>query len=149
MNPNGNPMPAASRARFRGPDQLLTRKIVVPPETLPGTIRITIGGALAVSHDEERDVPQLPRDLDQLIRLINQLRRNDRIYILASREDSGVLLDGNRMPNLPPSVARVLTHPRGAGNVTFLRRRNIVEEVVSTDYAVEGSVRVQLEVVTP
>ncbi len=134
---------------YRGPDQLLTREIVVPPQTLPGTISITIGGALAVSHDEERDVPQLPRDLDQLIWLINQLRRNDRIYILASREDSGVLLGGNRMPNLPPSVARVLTRPRGAGNVTIIPRRSILEEVVLTDYAVEGSVRIELEVVAP
>ncbi len=134
---------------YRGPDRLLTREIVVPPETLPGTISITIGSALAVRHDEEHDVPQLPRDLDQLIRLINQLRHNDRIYILASGEDSGVLLGGNRMPNLPPSVARVLTRPRGAGNVTSIPRRVIFEEVIATDYAVEGSVRVQLEVMAP
>ena len=84
-----------------------------------------------------------------MIRLINQLRRNDRIHILASREDSGVLLGGNRMPNLPPSVARVLTRPGGAGNVTYIQRRSIVEEVIPTDYTVEGSVRVQLEVVAP
>jgi hypothetical protein len=134
---------------YRGPDQLLTREIVVPPETLPGSISITIGSALAVSHDEEHDVPQLPRDLDQLIWLINQLRRNDRIYVLASREDSGILLGGNRMPNLPPSVARVLTRPPGAGNVTIIPRRSILEEVILTDYAVEGFVRVQLEVVAP
>ena len=134
---------------YRGPDQLLTREIVVPPETLPGSISITIGSALAVSHDEEHDAPQLPRDLDQLIWLINQLRRNDRIYVLASREDSGMLLGGNRMPNLPPSVARVLTRPPGAGNVTIIPRRSILEEVILTDYAVEGFVRVQLEVVAP
>jgi hypothetical protein len=81
-----------------------------------------------------------------LIWLINQLRRNDRIYILASRDDSGVLVGGDRMPNLPPSVARVLTRPRSKGNVTIIPRRNVLEEVLPTDYAVEGYARIHLEV---
>jgi hypothetical protein len=131
---------------YRGPDQLLTREIVVPAETPAGPLTVSIGGALAVSRDEDFDAPVLPRDLDQLIWLINQLRRNDRIYILASRDDSGVLVGGDRMPNLPPSVARVLTRPRSKGNVTIIPRRNVLEEVLPTDYAVEGYARIHLEV---
>lgn len=134
---------------YRGPDQLLTRKLVVPPETPPGTITVAIGGALAVSHDEEREADRLPRDLEQLIWMINQLRRNDRIYVRATRDDSGVLLGADRLPNLPASVARMLTRPRGVGNVTYLRRRSILEEVLATDYAVEGFVGMELEVLAP
>jgi hypothetical protein len=131
---------------YRGPDRSLTREILVPPETPPGPLTVSIGGALAVSREEEFDGTLLPRDLDQLIWLINQLRRNDRIYILGSREDSGVLVGGDRMPNLPPSVARVLTRPRSEGHVTPIPRRSVFEEVVPTDYAVEGYTRIQLEV---
>ena len=43
----------------------------------------------------------------------------------------------------------MLTRPRGAGNVTPVPRRSIVEEVVFTDYVIEGSVRVRLEVEAP
>jgi hypothetical protein len=131
---------------YRGSDQLLTREILVPAETPAGALTVSIGGALAVSRDEDFDAPVLPRDLDQLIWLINQLRRNDRIYILASRDDSGVLVGGDRMPNLPPSVARVLTRPRSKGNVTIIPRRSVLEEVLPTDYAVEGYARIHLEV---
>jgi hypothetical protein len=131
---------------YRGPDRLLTREILVPAETPAGALTVSIGGALAVSRDEDFDVPVLPRDLDQLIWLINRLRRNDRIYILASRDDSGVLVGGDRMPNLPPSVARVLTRPRSKGNVTIIPRRSVLEEVLPTDYAVEGFARIHLEV---
>lgn len=131
---------------YRGPDQLLTQEILVPAETPAGALTVSIGGALAVSRDEDFDAPVLPRDLDQLIWLINQLRRNDRIYILASRDDSGVLVGGDRMPNLPPSVARVLTRPRSKGNVTIIPRRSVLEEVLPTDYAVEGYARIHLEV---
>jgi hypothetical protein len=131
---------------YRGPDRLVTREIVVPPETPAGPLTVSIGGALAVSRDEDFDPPVLPRDLDQLIWLINQLRRNDRIYILASRADSGVLVGGDRMPNLPPSVARVLTRPRSKGHVTTIPQRSVLEEVVRADYAVEGYARIHLEV---
>lgn len=131
---------------YRGPEQLLEREIVVPPETPPGKITVTIGGALAVTRDLDDEGPVLPRDLDQLIWLINQLRRNDRVYILASREDNGVLLGGARMPGLPPSVARVLSRPRSSGNFARIPVRNILEEVVLTDYAIEGSVTIGLEV---
>jgi hypothetical protein len=131
---------------YRGPDRLLTREIVVPAETPPGPLSVSIGGALAVSRSEEFDGQVLPRDLDQLIWLVNRLRRNDRIHILATREDSGVLVGGDRMPNLPPSVARVLTRPRSTGNVTAIPHRAVLEEVVPTDYSIEGHTRIRLEV---
>jgi hypothetical protein len=91
----------------------------------------------------------LPRDLEQLIALINQLRRNDRIYIAATREDTGAVLHGERLPNLPPSVATVLARPRSRGNVVQVTRRSVFEEVIETDFAVEGSARIELEIEGP
>jgi hypothetical protein len=134
---------------YRGRDQLFTRKIRIPEETPPGTLTLQVGGAVAVSREEDHYEPVLPRDLDQLIRLINQLRRNDRLYIVATREDSGVLLEGSRLPNLPPSVANVLSRPKSRGNFVVVRRRSVLEEVVETKYAVEGSARIELEVEAP
>ena len=74
------------------------------------------------------------------------MRRNDQIYILATRDDTGVLVGGDLMPNLPPSVARVLTRPRSTGNVMTVPRRVVLEEVMPTEYSVEGHTRIRLEV---
>ena len=134
---------------YRGRDQVFTRTIRIPKETPSGTLTLQVGGAVAVSREEDHYEPVLPRDLDQLIRLINQLRRNDRIYIVATREDSGVLLEGSRLPNLPPSVANVLSRPKSRGNFIVVRRRSVLEEIVETEYAVEGSARIELEVEAP
>lgn len=131
---------------FRGPEKVYTAKIRIPEETPAGTLSLYVGGALAVSRAEESFEPVLPRDLDQLIDLINQLRRNDRIYIAATREDSGVLLEGTRLPNLPPSVANVLSRPRSRGSVVAVPRRSVLEELIETEFAVEGSARIELEV---
>ena len=93
--------------------------------------------------------PILPRDLSQFIWLINHLRRNDRVYIMASSLDDGVFMDGSRLPNLPPSVASVLARPRSRGNFAVIPNRAILEVELLTDYAVEGLSRIQLEVEAP
>ncbi len=129
---------------YRGSDRVLTRTVLIPPETPAGPLTIAIGGALAIARGQRQDEPVAPRDLDQLIWLINQLRRNDRIYIIGTQKDTGILIGGARMPNLPPSVARVLTRPKTRGNFSYVRERGILEEAVLTDYAVEGSASVEL-----
>ncbi len=134
---------------FRGDDIVLTRRIHLPAETPPGPLLVSFGDAAAVARADDGDAPLLPRELSQLISLINRVPRNDRVYILASRDDAGVFLGGRRMPNLPPSVHAVLARPRSRGNFAVIPHRNILEEQIPVDYAVEGFARVQLEVEAP
>jgi hypothetical protein len=71
------------------------------------------------------------------------------VYIAVTREDAGVLIDGARLPNLPPSVASVLSRPTSRGLFTEVPWRSLLEEVVSTDFVVEGASRIELVVETP
>ena len=64
-------------------------------------------------------------------------------------DDTGVLLQGARLPNLPPSAATLLTQPKSKGNVVVIPRRTVLEESVLTDFAVEGKAEVEIEVVAP
>jgi hypothetical protein len=134
---------------FRGPDLLLNREIVIPPETAAGRLTVRVGSALAVGRAEGRDQDVFPKDLDQLIWLNNNLRRNDRIYIVASRDDTGVFLEGARLPNLPPSVTSILGRPRSVGNFAMALERGILEEEIRTEFEVEGLTTIQLEVEAP
>jgi len=146
----GEPVELAVALRpHRGPERTLRTELLVPPDTVPGPIQLTIGAALAVTRELEGEETPPPRDLDQLIRLVNQLRRNDRVYVVGRGPDHGVLLRGSRLPNLPPSAATVLTRPWSAGPRALLSERTIVEQALATDYAVEGAVQLALEVVAP
>jgi hypothetical protein len=133
-------------APYRGPEQIYTRKIEIPEDTPAGPLTLQVGGAVAVDREDARREPVMPRDLEQLVGLINQLRRNYRVYIAANREDAGVLLEGSRLPNLPPSVTHVLTRPETHGNVTLVRQRTVLEESIETPFAVEGAARIELDV---
>jgi hypothetical protein len=131
---------------YRGPDEVFERELTIPASTPPGRLTLHVGGAASTSRAESTDEPVLPQDLSQMVRLINQLRRNSRVYILATREDSGVTLSGNRLPNLPPSVASVLSRPAQRGNLSVVPRRSVLEEAIETGYAIEGSATLVLEV---
>jgi hypothetical protein len=131
---------------FRGPEQTLTQEIPIPAETAPGRLLLHVGNGLEVMDAEGMDDTVRPKDLDQLIQLINSIRRNDRVHLVALAEDSGAFLRGARLPNLPPSVASVLTRPRGSAGETRLRYRGVLQEEIPTGYAVEGMVRVPIEV---
>jgi hypothetical protein len=134
---------------YRGPDQTLTREIRIPEETTPGPLTLQVGNASSMSRTDDVDGPIFPRDLDQLVFLINRLRRNDRIYIIASRGDAGALLGGARLPNLPPSITTLLARPRSWGNYATMPQRGVLEEEIPADAAIEGFARVTLEVEAP
>jgi len=133
-------------APFRGPRRTLRTSIRIPDEQPAGKLTLLIAGAATVQRNEQADASVLPKDLDQLVRLINQLRRNDRLYIVASGADPGVFVEGVRMPNLPPSVAAVLSRPGGRGNGVRVMRRHLLEESLAVGDVVEGLARVELEV---
>lgn len=134
-------------APYRGAERTITRQIEIPEETAPGPLTLQIGDAAAINRVEDADGPIVPRNLEQLVTLVNRLRRNDRLYFVASRPDNGVFLGGARLSNLPPSITSILTRPRSSGNYTFVPERGVLEADVPVEGAVDGFVRITLDVV--
>jgi hypothetical protein len=124
---------------FRGPEVTREINITVPQEVPPGRIVLQVGDALNLSRtDADRSDDFVPRDLKQLIFLINHLRSNDRLYAILTRSDNGLLFQGERLPNLPPSVSQVMARPQTRGNYLKVLYRGIAEESIALGYAVEG-----------
>ena len=132
---------------YRGDERVVTRQIEIPEETPDGPLTLQFGGAAEMNRAEDTDGPIVPRSLEQLVTLINRLKRNDRLYVLASRGDNGLFLGGARLPNLPPAITSILTRPRSFGNFTFVPQRGVLEDDIAVDGAVDGFVRVSIEVV--
>jgi hypothetical protein len=146
VHPGENVRVSVTIRPFRGPQQTLVEEVPIPAETVPGRLLLHVGNGLEVMDAEGIDDPVRPRDLDQLIQLINSIRRNDRVHLVALAEDNGAFVGGARLPNLPPSAAGVFSRPRGSAGDTRLRYRSVLQEEIPTDYAVEGMARVGIEV---
>jgi hypothetical protein len=136
-------------APYRGAPQVLKREFEIPPETPPGRLQLFVGDAGNLSRAEGGDADVMPRDLAQLVKLINHLRRNDRVYVLGIREDAGIVVGGDRLPSLPPSALSLLLRPRSLGNFAVVQRRALLEEEIPAEFSVEGMARVQIEVEAP
>ena len=65
---------------------------------------------------------------------------------MLTRGDNGILFQGERLPNLPPSVAQVMVRPQTRSNYLRLWYRSVAEEAIETDYALQGYKLLSLEV---
>jgi hypothetical protein len=134
---------------FRGPEVTRQIDIKIPDEVLPGRLILQVGDGLTLSRVEdagEETDDFHPRDLSQLIWLINRLRSNDKVYAVLSRADNGILFQGQRLPNLPPSVAQVMVRPQTRGNYLRLWYRGVAEETIDTDYMLSGFKQLTVDV---
>jgi hypothetical protein len=131
---------------YRGP--ALTRQIgiTIPDEVQPGRLVLQVGDGVALARAESEDEDFYPRDLAQLIWLINHLRSNDTLYAVLTRSDNGILYQGERLPNLPPSIAQVMVRPQTRGNYLRLPYRGVAEESLPTGYMLTGYKLLTLDV---
>ncbi len=124
---------------FRGPEVTREMNVTIPAEVPPGRLLLQIGDATALARTDTDQVDDLvPRDLRQLIWLVNNLRRNDRLYAVLTRPDNGLIFQGERLPNLPPSMAQVMARPQTRGNYTRVWYRGVAEESIPLGFTVEG-----------
>jgi hypothetical protein len=134
---------------YRGDDILESVDVTVPPHIRSGSLRLMVADAETLSSVERREARQafVPKDMDQLIRAINSLRKNNRLYVRLSRTDaSGAIVAGEYLTSLPPSVMNVLQADDSSSGFIPLGTSTFWEHEVVTDYSVSGARILSLEV---
>ncbi|HEY7819600.1 MAG TPA: hypothetical protein VIG29_15375, partial [Vicinamibacteria bacterium] len=134
---------------YRGDEILESVDVEVPANVRPGTLRVMVADAETISSLERREARQgfVPKDLDQLVRAINSLRKNNRLYVRLSRTDaSGAIVAGEYLTALPPSVMGVLEADDSSSGITPVGSSTFWEHEVVTDFSVSGSRVLNLEV---
>jgi hypothetical protein len=84
-----------------------------------------------------------PRNLSQLIRLLGNLRKNNRIYFKIVAPRTGLFLKGEELPNLPPSFKNMFTSPRASTtSLTEISRSTLSEYQLPVPYVVKGALNI-------
>jgi SpoIVB peptidase S55 len=124
---------------YRGEIKSETVPIPIPANAPAGSYSVLVADGMALAQIEQREMRQVfePRDLDQLIRAINGLRRASHLYVRLLRPDEGAIVSGEYFQSLPPSVLSVLGGSAESG-VVPLRTAAVWEFDLPTDYAVSG-----------
>ncbi len=95
----------------------------------------------------ERNLYQMqefrPRNLEHLIRLLANLRKNNRIYFKIVAPKTGLFLKGEELPNLPPSFRNMFTSPRASTtSLTEINRSTLSEYQLPVPYVVKGALTI-------
>ena len=125
---------------YRGDEVLRTIPVDIPANAKGSlSILVTDGSSLAqIEQRETRGVSQV-QDLAQMIRVLNDTKKNNRIYVRLLSQDPGAVVNGEALPSLPPSVLSVLEGDRSGGSFSPLRNATLREWEVATDSAVSGT----------
>ncbi len=126
---------------YRGEE--ITRSVPVEiPANARGSVSIMVTDGSRLSQLEARDLQLQPlqtRDLPQMIRVLNQARKNNRLYVRLVSPDAGAVVKGEALSSLPPSVLAVMESDRNGGSFKPLGAALLGQWEIATDHAVSGS----------
>jgi len=120
-------------------------RYTIPPGTAPGILYFTVADGNQTSLAELRQIlAETPNSPEQLISTVNRVRPNDKTYVRVWRAESAYEVQGEELPDPPPSLALVLGSTQ---SVSQNKNSKIAEMVIdSGNRLVTGSKTVQLEV---
>ena len=135
---------------FRGDMDI--REVGLPaPHLPPGSeFQLVIADATSIHQIEMSHYRQqafVPRSLNQLIRILGNLRKNNRIYFKIIASKPGLFLRGEEMPNLPPTMKSMFSSPRAAASgPTELNKSTLREYQIEVPYVFKGAVIIPIKI---
>jgi hypothetical protein len=132
--------------------EALPQKIAVriPENVSSKVLQLVVGSGSAINALEGRLTPlaSQPRDVHQMVRALNQMRRNNRLYALLLTPEGSFRLAGDEFPSPPPSLLQTfLSDPAAAGRVTLSATSVIADfETAPTPYTIAGQQTLLLKV---
>jgi hypothetical protein len=135
---------------YRGPAHIEETTVRVPDQIARGTmlrVLVTDGDLLnRASKGFLFSGSSGPEGLDQLITLLNQERRNDRLYVGLFVPSPTIIWDDKELPNAPLSQINVIDGRPAPGTVQVLRESLASEASVQLSGPVTGVISLNLQI---
>lgn len=125
---------------YRGEETISTVPIEIPAN-VSGDLSLLVTDGRHLNALEQRDLRRSlqPQSVTQMLRALNETRRNNRIYIRLLSGTPGAVVNGEALTALPPSVLSVLEGDRNGGTFTPIRSATVGEWELPMDSAVTGA----------
>jgi hypothetical protein len=132
------PLKVLSRT-YGGADVLETVMVEIPPNA-SGRLQILVSDATQLTQRERQQgrAPGSAQTLDQMIQALNDVRRNNRLYVRLLQPTAGAVVNGEILSSLPLSVLAVLEGDRSGGGLVRLHEATLREWQIQTDFSISG-----------
>ncbi|MDZ7292322.1 MAG: hypothetical protein ONB44_17300 [candidate division KSB1 bacterium] len=114
---------------FQGPEKLFHQQLVIPNTAQGKFLTINVGGGDDLTQVEQRTMPGrfAAQNFRQLLALLQERRRNDFLYYQIRQPDQGLIIGGELLSSLPPSIYAVLQSQNLKGRSSFTREKVLSE----------------------
>jgi hypothetical protein len=125
---------------YRGAEKISTIPIEIPANAT-GQLTVMVTDGKQLNQIEQRELRRSvqPTSVAQMIKLLNQSHRNNRVYVRLLTGTPGAVVNGEALTSLPPSVLAVLEGDRSGGNFTPIRSAALGEWELTMDSAISGT----------
>ena len=119
------------------------------PSLKPGSIfYLLIADKDALGKFDAKNVrtSYFPTKLSSLIRIINNIRKNNRIYFKLMRPSQGLFIKGYEYSNLPSSIQNIFKYNSSSSDQTSMKLSTIGEYQLAVPSVVKGNKMFQLKI---
>ena len=147
----GEPIQLKVYFRTQNQENLMQEVTVQTPALPAGSeFQIIVGDAASMQQVERAQYhiqDLVPRSLSQLIRILGNLRKNNRIYFKIIAPKPGLFLKGEEMPNLPPTLKSMFASPRASASApTEITRSTLSEYQLPVPYVFRGGAVIPVKI---
>lgn len=123
--------------------------VKIPEDAPTGKLSLTVGDGNAMTALERRNlIDSNPTDLSALVRAMNNLPRNDRLYVKLYYADSGAIINNRELPSLPPSMMATLDSSRTTGSYLSLPIATVLDQALPpAQFLIGGQQTITVKVV--
>ena len=126
---------------YRGEE--ITKDVTIQiPANARGSVSVMVADGRRLSQWESRELQVQPlqaHGLPQMIRVLNNARKNNRLYVRLVTRDDGAVVKGESLAALPESVLAVMESDRNGGSFRPLQNALVGEWEITPGLAVTGS----------
>jgi len=131
---------------YQSEARVIRLKVKLPDLLTPGPMRVVVSDGATVDRLTMRPGAQHAVGLADAVAELNRMHENDRVYVTLLNHAAQAVLEGDTLPTVPLSMANVL-EPLKAEQRMQLTGESVVEAgSVATDYAVNGSMVLNLQI---
>jgi hypothetical protein len=125
---------------YRGAEKISTIPIEIPANA-SGQLTVMVTDGRQLNQIEQRELRRSvqPTSVAQMIKVLNQTHRNNRVYVRLLTGTPGAVVNGEALTSLPPSVLAVLEGDRSSGSFTPIRSAALGEWELAMDSAISGT----------
>jgi hypothetical protein len=131
-----------------GETKIIRHTLPLPRDVQPGPMQLQVTDAIGYITELQRHNPDRfrSRSLKNLIDLMNDIYRNDQLFLTLSALAPGASFNGKEMADLPTSVLRVMADSPERGTGLFLMNQPIAADRIQVGTPLVGSHAILVQV---